>query len=100
MKQGLWFPILLVLLALSVLLAFTMAEAQIPRKISYQGLLTTAVGTPITDGTYSFRFDLYDSLAGGASQWTETQNNDSVQRGTFSAILGSVTPLNLAFNRI
>jgi hypothetical protein len=82
-----------------LLLSVTITEAQVPRQISYQGLLTTLSGNPLADGAYNLGFDLYDSLAGGTMLWTESQSNDTVRRGTLSVILGSVTPLNLAFNR-
>ena len=88
-------------LALSLLLTLFCAAsfAQVPQKISYQGLLTTTSGTPVTDGSYTLQFDIYDSLAGGTSLWTETQTGVAVQRGTFSVVLGSVTPINLAFTK-
>src|SRR5689334_8715388 len=82
------------------LIASTCATyGQIPTRMSYQGLLTTSLGTPLSDGSYSIQFDLYDSLAGGTSQWTETQISDTVHRGTFSAILGSVSPITISFTR-
>jgi hypothetical protein len=69
-----------------------------PKTLSYQGLLTTASGAPATDGSYNLQFDLYDSLTGGSSHWTETHNGVSVQRGTFSVLLGTMQPLNVDFN--
>ncbi len=64
-----------------------------PREISYQGLLTTGSGVPATDGSYTLQFDLFSILSGGVSLWTETQSGVSIQKGVFSARLGSVTPL-------
>jgi len=75
------------------------AAASLPLTMSYQGLLTTGLGTPVADGSYDLQFDLYDSLSGGTSMWSETQTGVSVQRGTFNVILGSVTPLNIEFTR-
>lgn len=71
----------------------------LPLTMSYQGLLTTDAGTPVADGSYDLQFDLYDSLTGGTSLWNETHSSVSVQRGTFSVTLGSVSPLNLQFNQ-
>jgi hypothetical protein len=62
-------------------------NAQVPNKISYQGLLTTSSGTPVQDGSYDLQFDIYNLPSGGDLRYTETQNDVSVQRGTFSVIL-------------
>jgi hypothetical protein len=72
--------------------------AQAPRKFAYQGLLTTAGGAPVADGSYSIRFDLYNTLTGPGALWTETQPSVAVQRGSFSVMLGS-TPLNITFGQ-
>ena len=63
-----------------------------PNLISYQGLLTNLRGEPLT-GSYNIKFQLFDQQTGGTARWTETQDNLSVQNGTFSVILGSTTPL-------
>lgn len=71
---------------------------QIPTNMSYQGLLTTSGGTPVADGVYSMQFNLYDSLAGGSSQWSQTIGSVSVQRGTFGVILSALTiPFNKTY---
>jgi hypothetical protein len=67
---------------------------QIPKKMSYQGLLTTPGGSPVTDGSYNFEFALYDTLSGGILLWSETQAGVSVQQGIFTVMLGSVTPIS------
>lgn len=38
---------------------------QIPRTISYEGVLTDASGNTKPDGTYNFTFSLYDNQANG-----------------------------------
>lgn len=63
------------------------ANAQAPNKISYQGLLTTSAGAPVQDGSYDLQFDIYNLPSAGTLRYTETQNDVSVQRGTFSVIL-------------
>jgi hypothetical protein len=73
--------------------------SQVPNKISYQGFLTTLAGAPVADGVANFQFDLFDSLSGGTSLWSEIQIGDSIRHGSFSVVLGSVTPLNLPFSR-
>jgi hypothetical protein len=74
-------------------------NAQIPQKISYQGLLTTSSGIPVTDGNYSIQFELFDSPAGGSVLWSETQSNVSLTKGTFCVALGSMIPLALSFSQ-
>ena len=47
---------------LATLLALTfpfISHAQIPRALSYQGVLTDNAGKPRPDGSYSFTFRLY-----------------------------------------
>ncbi|HTK81664.1 MAG TPA: tail fiber domain-containing protein [Bacteroidota bacterium] len=73
--------------------------AVLSRTMSYQGLLTNAVGTALADGSYGLQFDLFDSSSGGPSRWTETQNGVALHKGTFSVSLGSTTPFNVDFNK-
>ncbi|MBI1805426.1 MAG: hypothetical protein HYR76_00050 [Ignavibacteria bacterium] len=69
----------------------------IPNKMSYQGLLTSPSGAPATDGSYDLKFEIFSISSGGSAIWTETQTGVSIQRGTFSVLLGSVTPLTAIF---
>ncbi len=85
------------------------AMAQVPRTMSYQGVLTQSNGSAVTDGSYPMTFRIYsvtvivtpppihitlitDTL------WTETQNV-AVSKGVFNVILGIVNSLNLPFNK-
>ena len=85
------------------------AMAQVPKTMSYQGVLTQSNGSAVTDGSYSMTFRIYsvtlivtpppihieiitDTL------WTETQNV-AVNKGVFNVILGSLTPINLPFDK-
>lgn len=63
------------------------AAAQIPRAISYQGILTDTLGNPKPEGTYSFTFRLYAGASGGTALWSETKTLE-VKRGLFSTLLG------------
>ena len=67
--------------------------AQIPRTISYQGILTDAAGIVKPDGNYSITFSFYESEAGGNAIWSETKTL-STAKGLFSTSLGSQTPFN------
>ncbi|MBM2841298.1 MAG: hypothetical protein HW412_1826, partial [Bacteroidetes bacterium] len=90
----------LVAIALMVCLLSLQSSAQIPRTLSYQGILTDTSGTPKPDGNYGIAFRLYNVAGGGSALWTETKTLQ-VRRGLFSAILGSQTPFppSLAFDR-
>jgi hypothetical protein len=75
-------------------------HAQIPRHISYQGVLTDSSGIPKPDGLYTFSFSLFDVLSGGSPLWTEPQQLQ-VSNGLFSTYLGGVIafPASVTFDR-
>ncbi len=91
MWRNLYFSMLLLLLCSSL------SQAQIPQTMSYQGVLTDANGNAVPDGNYNIFFRLYDDDSGN-QRWTEGHNVE-VRDGIFSVILGTITPLNLAFDR-
>jgi hypothetical protein len=70
----------------------TTLEAAVPSVIPYQGRLTDAAGTPL-NGSYSIRFSLWNSGAGGSEQWSETQAAVTVSNGLFQVNLGSVVAI-------
>jgi len=76
------------------------SKAQIPRQLSYQGVLTNAAGELVPDGDRSLTIALYSEASGGSAIWTETQTV-TVVRGLFNAILGRITPIppSLFFDR-
>ena len=82
MKRGL-------VVALAVLAGVAMG--QVPGKVSYQGRLLRADGTPAS-GLVTMQFALYASETGGSASWTETQMV-GVSDGYYSLFLGAVTPL-------
>ena len=65
----------------------------VPRRLSYQGLLTKTNGRAVTDGTYQVTFRLYRELEGGTAFWEETQSI-GIEDGIVSATLGSSVPIN------
>lgn len=87
---------LIMLLGLSL---STQLTAQVPNKISYQGLLTTSSGAPVPDGSYDLTFKIFNVSTEGSALWTENHNGVAVQHGTFNVFLGSVTPFNISFNQ-
>jgi hypothetical protein len=84
-------------------LAMTLAVpgiAQIPRGISYQGILTDTLGNPKPDGTCTFTFRFYESATGGSPIWEE-QKALPVKRGLFTTTLGNQVAIGpgLTFDR-
>lgn len=75
-------------------------EAQIPRTLSYQGIVTDAAGEIKPDDSYSFTFSIYDAVTGGTALWTETKDLD-VDQGLFYTHLGDKTgfPASLHFDQ-
>jgi len=74
----------------SALCAFALLlplQAQIPRTLSYQGIVTDAAGELKPDGSYSFTFRLYDASSGGTVLWTESKTIP-VKDGLFFTALG------------
>jgi hypothetical protein len=70
---------------------------QVPKTISYQGVLTDSDGAIVPDGNFNVRFRLYDAVTGGLPLWQEVQTV-STYNGIFNVILGNVVALNLPFN--
>jgi hypothetical protein len=85
-------PLLCLVSVLFVVLTPAVTLSATPTMMNYQGLLTTAAGVPISDGSYTVVFTIYDSPAGGLTKWTETQSVTTVD-GAFSVLLGSITPI-------
>ena len=77
---------------LVLLFIVSIAFAQVPRKISFQGVLTDTVGNPRPDGAYSVTFRIYDASTGNSPLWTESRTV-SVKRGLLSVLLGETTPI-------
>ncbi|MBC8400427.1 MAG: tail fiber domain-containing protein [Candidatus Marinimicrobia bacterium] len=84
------FIIMLVILAMPYI-----GQAQIPRTLSYQGVLSDETGSPKPDGSYTFTFTLYNTSTGDAAIWTETKTLN-VARGLFHTALGDLEPFGAA----
>ena len=65
----------------------------VPRRLSYQGLLTKVSGRAVSDGTYQVTFRLYENITGGDPFWEEVQSL-SIEDGVVSATLGSIVPID------
>lgn len=71
---------------------FFVVQAQVPKKINYQGYLEQS-GVPI-NGTKTIKFSLYDAAVGGNQVWTETKPV-TVTNGNFNTLLGEAVPIDL-----
>lgn len=73
---------------------------QIPKLISYHGILTDTMGKPKLDGEYNFTFRFYESYTGGKALWSESKKL-KVKEGLYSTNLGNETPFgsNLNFDK-
>ena len=80
-------------------LAWVSAQAEIPKLINYQGMLTNDVGSPISDNV-EITFQIWNDPETGSMRWEETHVSVSVNNGLFNVVLGSVNPsgLNLDFS--
>ena len=78
--------------ALPALLGFAAAApaqtvVSAPALMNFQGRLAKPDGTPVSDGTYSVQFSLYDALTAGNQKWTQTVSTVSVKNGSFAVLL-------------
>jgi microcystin-dependent protein len=67
------------------------APAAIPPKLTEQGRLFNADGSPV-NGAVTLTFAVYDAGVGGSALWTETQSI-TLADGYFAVQLGALTPL-------
>lgn len=90
MKRSLYqFSAALVLM----LLLSSLMHGQIPKTISFQGVLTDSLGKPVGDGQWGLTFRLYDDSAVGSQLWNESKVLET-NRGLFSTILGDAVPFS------
>ena len=75
-----------------------LSQAQIPHKLSYQGYLTSPSGAAINNVSLQLTFKLYSVASGGTALYSETQSVNVIN-GIFNALIGSGTPLTLAFDQ-
>lgn len=82
------------------LIALSTSDAQVPRTISFQGILTDANGVFVADGAHALRLAIYDTQTGGTALHVETQNV-TVVKGVFNAIIGASGGIStsLSFDR-
>ncbi|HPN32244.1 MAG TPA: hypothetical protein PKY81_14935, partial [bacterium] len=89
---------ILSLIFILILLNTVLFAAAIPKKLNFQGRVTDANNIPY-NGVYSMTFRIYDTASGGNLLWSETQNNINIIKGLYSVLLGSVSEINLLFDK-
>lgn len=88
---------MVMLVVLGVICIATLAYAVVPRVINYQGRFTDKDDNPLS-GNYLVTFRFYDVVSGGDSLWEEGHIL-TIRNGLFNALLGSIKPLELDFNK-
>ncbi|UCE20013.1 MAG: tail fiber domain-containing protein [Gemmatimonadota bacterium] len=87
-----------VTVALMGILCGAVSALAFPGMFYYTGKLTDGAGVPIT-GTVSITFNLYNVTTGGSPVWTEAHGSVDVDEGSYTVLLGSITPnLDLMFD--
>ncbi|MEC7730874.1 MAG: hypothetical protein VX497_06260, partial [Candidatus Neomarinimicrobiota bacterium] len=64
----------------------------VPRRISYQGLLTKANGRAVQDGSYQVTFRFYKQIEDGTAFWEENQQVN-IDDGIITTVLGKENPI-------
>jgi len=67
------------------------ATTTIPGLINYQGLLASDTGAPV-NGAITMTFRVYSTTTGSTALWSEIHTAVPVTKGTFSVLLGEITP--------
>ena len=70
------------------------STSSVPRRLSYQGLLTRSNGQPMADRIYIVKFSLYKDAEGGTAFWDETQTIN-INDGLISTTLGALNELSI-----
>ncbi len=79
----------LFVLCLLIFATFSLAQADIPKTIHFQGRLTDLSGNPIPDNpSYGLTFELWNAETGGQMVWPTTAYNVAVKNGYYSLELG------------
>ena len=78
-----------------LLMTVSLLVGGVPQKISYQGYITHADGSLVSDGSYDVKFRLFQANEGGDALWEESQSL-TIGSGLISATLGNSIALNFS----
>ncbi len=84
--------LLTITLIVAVLALTSLAIADVPQMITYQGYLTSSSGD-LLDTTVSMIFTIYDTPTGNPGIWYSGIQTVNVENGRFTYQIGSVNPL-------
>ena len=89
MKRSNW---VIALVFVQIMVGIVIGQAQIPKTITYQGVLTDANGQSLTN-TVDIELRIYDAINAVATDvlYMETHNAVAVDAGLFNVVIGSVT---------
>lgn len=73
-------------------------KISVPHFMRFQGKLQDATGA-LLNGAFTLTFRLYEEETGGAPLWSETQQSINIVDGLLDVELGSVTPIDLPFDK-
>ena len=82
------------------LLLSTVAMAQAPQAINYQGVLRDGAGMPIANHLCSFRFSILQGSVSGITVYVETNTDTTNAYGLFQVVLGGGTMVSGNFSTI
>ena len=66
----------------------------VPTTMNFQGRLAKKDGTPVSDGTHTLTFRIYDAQLNGNVRWAEQVGSVVTRKGVFSCVLGKVFPFS------
>jgi len=89
-----------ILFGLGMFLIFSsVAWAAVPHLMNVQGILRQSSGIPVPNASYMVTFKIYATPSGVTALWTEGPRSVVTDSGSFSVLLGTVTPIpDSAFN--
>ncbi|MBU3911664.1 MAG: hypothetical protein KKD90_03670 [Candidatus Omnitrophica bacterium] len=88
---------LMAIIAVGILCFTALTYAAIPRVINYQGKFTDKDDNPLS-GNYLVTFRFYDTATEGKFIWEEGHIL-ALKNGVFNALLGSIKPLEIDFDK-
>ena len=75
------------------------AAPAVPATMRFQARLGDSEGAPL-DGVFNLTFRLYDADTSGTPAWEEIQQGVSIEDGVVDVELGSITPIDVTFDRL
>jgi len=84
--------ILLVLSSVVLVFVPSVAQADVPKLINFQGILKDGSGNPVV-GSNNVTFSIYTAPTNGAVLWAETTSVTTNAQGLFTVLLGADNPV-------